>query len=160
MSLEASQSQAISLDDEVLSGVVTLTSKDGSVSLSVDKSYTKIFKVIASMLEDDKEATEIPLEVSGPILTAIVNYMNLCKGVEMPEIDKPLRSKDMSQNTTNENAQFIEDFCSLHKENKMLYDLIGAANYLQGDSLLQLGAAKVAAMVKGIPLEEIKEVLK
>jgi hypothetical protein len=40
-----------------------------------------------------------------------------------------------------------------------LYDLILAANYLDIKSLLHLGCAKVASLIKGQPLEKIKEIL-
>jgi hypothetical protein len=40
-----------------------------------------------------------------------------------------------------------------------LYDLILAANYMDIKSLLHLGCAKVASLIKGQPLEKIKEIL-
>jgi len=40
-----------------------------------------------------------------------------------------------------------------------LYDLILAANYMDIKSLLHLGCAKVASLIKGQPLEKIKDIL-
>ena len=42
---------------------------------------------------------------------------------------------------------------------QQLYDLILAANYMDIKSLLHLGCAKVASLIKGQPLEKIKEIL-
>jgi hypothetical protein len=44
-------------------------------------------------------------------------------------------------------------------DRQTLYDLILAANYLDIKSLLHLGCAKVASLIKGQPLEKIKDVL-
>lgn len=40
-----------------------------------------------------------------------------------------------------------------------MYDLILAANYMDIKSLLHLGCAKVASLIKGQPLEKIKDIL-
>ena len=163
MSAQNESAQVISLDDESVSGSIVLISKevDGQrLSLSVQKEFALLSGVIRQIIETDPEATEVPLDEITPLwLQAVVDYLNLCKGTPFPEIEKPLRSKDMFSNTVKENAQFIEDFCS--KNNKdALYALIGAANYLQLEGLLHLGAAKVAAIVKGIPLDDIKKALR
>lgn len=41
----------------------------------------------------------------------------------------------------------------------LLYDVILASNYLDLKSLLHLGCAKVASLVKGQPLEKFKSIL-
>jgi hypothetical protein len=41
----------------------------------------------------------------------------------------------------------------------LLYDVILASNYLDIKSLLHLGCAKVASLVKGQPLEKFKSIL-
>ena len=41
----------------------------------------------------------------------------------------------------------------------MLYDLILAANYMDIKSLLHLGCACVASLIKGQPLDKIKDIL-
>lgn len=53
-------------------------------------------------------------------------------------------------------AEFID---KIGETRQQLYDLILAANYMDIKSLLHLGCAKVASLIKGQPLEKIKEIL-
>lgn len=48
---------------------------------------------------------------------------------------------------------------ALRQNRQALYDLILAANYMDIQSLLHLGCAKVASLIKGQPLEKIKDIL-
>lgn len=52
------------------------------------------------------------------------------------------------------------DYIDKIGENRQrLYDLILGANYMDIKSLLHLGCAKVASLIKGQPLDKIKEIL-
>ena len=83
--------------------------------------------------------------------------MNHHKGVEPPIVEKPLRSKVMKDVCKD---PFDADFIDRIGENRQaLYDLILAANYMDIKSLLHLGCAKVASLIKGQPLEKIKDIL-
>jgi hypothetical protein len=53
-------------------------------------------------------------------------------------------------------AEYID---KIGGDRQQLYDLILGANYLDIKSLLHLGCAKVASLIKGQPLEKIKEIL-
>jgi len=53
-------------------------------------------------------------------------------------------------------AEFIDN---IGINRQQLYDLILAANYMDVKSLLHLGCAKVASLIKGQPLEKIKDIL-
>ncbi len=53
-------------------------------------------------------------------------------------------------------AEYID---KIGETRQQLYDLILAANYMDIKSLLHLGCAKVASLIKGQPLEKIKEIL-
>jgi len=77
--------------------------------------------------------------------------------MEPPIIEKPLRSKVMKEVVKDEwDAIFID---KIGDNRQQLYDLILAANYMDVKSLLHLGCAKVASLIKGQPLEKIKEIL-
>ena len=147
--------EVLSLDDDQVPSTINLVSKDGKV-MAVDKKYASISKLIAIALESDQSATDVPVDVSADVLTLIVNYMNAHRGTEAPIIEKPLKSKIMKEVTNSADAAFID---SLTDDKQRLYDLILAANYLDIKGLLHLGCAKVASMIKGQPLEKIKEIL-
>jgi hypothetical protein len=106
----------------------------------------------------DDKAEEVPIPgVTGAILELVVNYMKEHKGVEPPIIEKPLRSKVMKDVCPHKwDADYID---KIGETRQQLYDLILAANYMDIKSLLHLGCAKVASLIKGQPLEKIKEIL-
>jgi hypothetical protein len=78
-------------------------------------------------------------------------------GVEPPIIEKPLRSKIMKEVCAHKwDAEFID---KIGEERKKLYNLILGANYLDVKSLLHLACAKTGSLIKGQPLEKVKEIL-
>eukprot|EP00470_Lotharella_oceanica_P005665 CAMPEP_0170166450 /NCGR_PEP_ID=MMETSP0040_2-20121228/92_1 /TAXON_ID=641309 /ORGANISM="Lotharella oceanica, Strain CCMP622" /LENGTH=181 /DNA_ID=CAMNT_0010404153 /DNA_START=48 /DNA_END=593 /DNA_ORIENTATION=+ len=146
------------LDAEVKDEMITLKSKDGK-SIEVNKKYAFISAVIKTSLENDADAKEVPIPgVKYDTLEHIVKYMNHHKGTEPAIIDKPLRNKKMSENVKDKwDAPFIDEIGNGNRQ--PLYDLILAANYMDIKALLHLGCAKVASLIKGQPLERIKEIL-
>jgi hypothetical protein len=74
-----------------------------------------------------------------------------------PIVEKPLRNKDLAQVMECQwDAKFIKN---VGKDRQLLYDVILLSNYLGITSLLHLGCAQVASLIKGKPLEKIKKVL-
>ena len=147
-----------SLDDSpIVEETVKLVSKDKQ-SFEVTKRQAFISNLVKTSCEGDREAKEIPLPgVAGNILALVVNYMKHHNGTEPAIIDKPLRSKIMKDVVKNAwDAPFIDD---IGEDRQKLYDLILAANYMDIKALLHLGCAKVASLIKGQPLEKIKEIL-
>mmetsp|Transcript_26119 Transcript_26119/g.62938 ORF Transcript_26119/g.62938 Transcript_26119/m.62938 type:complete len:177 (+) Transcript_26119:79-609(+) len=147
------------LDEEIKDEMVTLKSKDNQ-TIEVNKKYAFISQVIKTSLENDSDDTKV-LPIMGvemETLKHIVDYMNHHKGSEPPIIEKPLRNKKMSENVKDKwDAPFIDGIADKSKQN--LYSLILAANYMDIKALLHLGCAKVASLIKGQPLEKIKEIL-
>ena len=95
--------------------------------------------------------------VRGEILAKVVEYLVYHKGTEPPPPEKPLRSKVMKDVCKDPwDAEYID---KVGEHRQLLYDLILAANYMDIKSLLHLGCAKVATLIKGVPLEKIKEIL-
>merc|ERR1712025_410760 len=136
---------------------ITLSSKDAK-DFKLTKKNAFISVLVKTSIENDSSATEVPLPgVEGPILKLVTEYMNHHKGVEPPIIDKPLRSKIMREVCKDSwDAEFID---GIGDDRQKLYDLILAANYMDIKSLLHLGCAKVASLIKGQPLEKIKDIL-
>jgi len=148
---------SLSLDDASLSGSLKLTSKDKK-EFEVSKKSAFISNLVKTSLDTDASATEVPIPgVTSNILQLVVEYMNHHNGTEPPIIEKPLRSKIMKDVCKDAwDATFID---GIGEDRQKLYDLILAANYLDIKGLLHLGCAKVASLIKGQPLEKIKEIL-
>ena len=67
------------------------------------------------------------------------------------------RSKVMKDVVSHKpDADYIDQ---IGENRQQLYDLILGANYMDIKSLLHLGCAKVASLIKGQPLEKIKDIL-
>jgi S-phase kinase-associated protein 1 len=91
------------------------------------------------------------------VLELVVEYMIHHAGTEPDIVEKPLRSKNMKDVVKDQwDATFIDN---LALEKQKLYDVILAANYMDIRSLLHLGCAKVASLIKGQPLDKIKGIL-
>lgn len=146
-----------SLDGGDSSGALKLQSKDGK-SFDVDRKNAFISTLVKTGLDTDASATEIPIPgVKSDILEEVIKYMNHHKGLEPPIIEKPLRSKvlrDVCKDAWD--AEYID---KIGDNRQRLYDSILAANYMDIKSLLHLGCAKVASLIKGQPLEKIKDIL-
>jgi len=145
----------LSLDE--VTGTLKLVSKDKK-EYDIDRKNAFVSTLVKTSLDTDSAATEVPIPgVASNILSEVVVYMNHHKGVEPPIIEKPLRSKVMKDVCKD---PFDADFIDRIGENRQaLYDLILAANYMDIKSLLHLGCAKVASLIKGQPLEKIKDIL-
>jgi len=146
----------LSLDEEA-GKPLKLTSKDKK-EFTIDRKYAFISTLVKTSLENDELSNEVPIPgVTGNILELVFKYMEHHKGTEPPLVEKPLRSKLMKDVVTDKwDAEYID---KLGENRQQLYDLILAANYMDVKSLLHLGCAKVASLIKGQPLEKIKEIL-
>jgi len=149
---------ASSLDDGE-SGVapIKLISKDGK-EFVIEKKFAFVSNLIKTSLEHDPAATEVPMPgVKADILTKVVEFMQHHKVVEPPILEKPLRAKVLKELCKDPwDADYID---RIGDDRQLLYDLILAANYMDIKSLLHLGCAKVASLIKGQPLEKIKDIL-
>jgi len=134
-----------------------MTSKDKK-EYTVTQKEAFISVLVKTALENDDKAENVDVPgVTGAILELVVQYMKEHKGVEPPLIEKPLRSKIMKDVCSHKwDADYIDKIGDTRQQ---LYDLILAANYMDIKSLLHLGCAKVASLIKGQPLEKIKEIL-
>jgi len=134
---------------------ITLVSKQGDEYTILAKNAS-ISGLITSALSDES-AKEIPLDVNGLVLENIVEFMNHRKGDSQISVEKPLKSTDMKIACSNKwEAEFID---KLGENKKLLYDFILASNYMDIQASLHLGSAKVASMLKGQPIDKIKDIL-
>merc|ERR1712154_76366 len=145
------------LDEMDLDESITLTSKD-SKDFKITKKNAFVSVLVKTSIENDQSAVKVPLPgVKGDILQLVYDYMVHHVGVEPPIVESPLKSTTMSEVCSDKwDAKFIDDIGELRQD---LYDLILAANYMDIKSLLHLGLAKVASLIKGQPLDKLKDIL-
>lgn len=68
----------------------------------------------------------------------------------MPEIERPLRTNRLADSV----PQWYDNFIDVNLEE--VYDLISIANFLNIPELVELGCAKVGAMMKGKRITELR----
>lgn len=128
-----------------------LVSQEGE-KFKVSKKIAISSELVKTMAEGDKEENEIPLpNVKSSVLRKVVEYMKYHVDNPAREIEKPLKSTNMSEVV----SQFDADFVDVDQE--VLFDLILAANYMEVKPLRDLCCVKVASMIKGKTPEAIRE---
>eukprot|EP00933_Yihiella_yeosuensis_P080449 TRINITY_DN93872_c0_g1_i1.p1 TRINITY_DN93872_c0_g1~~TRINITY_DN93872_c0_g1_i1.p1 ORF type:complete len:155 (-),score=34.40 TRINITY_DN93872_c0_g1_i1:90-554(-) len=147
----------MSLDSAIPEGQVRLVSNDKK-EFTLSKENVLISAFIKTSFEQDPNASEFEVDLRGEVLALIVNYMNEHKGTEPALIEKPLRSRTMADVCPNAaDATFIDQ---IHAQSQqLLYDVTMGALYLHIPGLLHLGCAKVASLIKGHPLDKVKNIL-
>merc|ERR1711964_814566 len=99
-------------------------------------------------------------KVKSATLKLIVDYLNQRyaffkeKGEFPADIVKPIRSDKMGKIAEDFEAKFIEKLTK-----GQIFKIILGANYMDIQSLLYLGCAKIATLIKGKSPEEIKKIL-
>lgn len=152
----ADENENLSLEAESGGEMLTLKSMNGE-DFELERKYAYISKLVKTSVETDSSANEVPIpSAKSDILKLVVDYMKHHQGTEPAIIEKPLRSSVMKDVCNQWDADFID---SIGENRQQLYDLILAANYMDIKSLLHLGCAKVASLIKGKPLEKIKDIL-
>mmetsp|Transcript_766 Transcript_766/g.667 ORF Transcript_766/g.667 Transcript_766/m.667 type:complete len:169 (-) Transcript_766:109-615(-) len=133
---------------------VHLVSQEGE-SYDVPLSVAQSSQLVKTMIDEDQdadEAQEIPLpNVKSAILAKVIEFAQHNKVEPMNEIEKPLKSANMSEVVQEWYANFV------NVEQETLFELILAANYMDIKPLLDLTCATVASMIKGKTPEEIRK---
>ena len=109
--------------------------------------------IISEMMKDESDLNlQIPLpNVRSDILIKVIDFCTHYKAEPMNEIEKPLKSGNMTEIV----QPWYSDFVSV--EQTALFEMILAANYMNIQPLLDLTSAAVAAIVKGKNPEEIRK---
>ena len=156
--MSAEQEIIVGLDNESSDQeqMIHLITKDKQ-TFSITRKQAEMSIFITTALSHDKECNEIPLnDFDSSAVQWVVKFVQHHNGAAPPEIEKPLRSKNLRDVTTEYCARFAADLC----RNRMLfYKVIELANYLDLKSLLHLLCAKIASLVRGIPIDQIKSTL-
>ncbi|CAN1771371.1 SKP1-like protein 1A [Linum perenne] len=121
---------------------IVLRSSDGE-TFEVEEVVATESQTIKHMIEDDCADSEIPIpNVTSQILAKVIEYCRKHVEAGNDDINKDLKNWDA-------------DFVSV--DQKTLFDLILAANYLNIKGLLDLTCQTVADMIKGKTPEEIRK---
>jgi len=150
-------SQELGLDAELDDNLVLVSSDDvNGEKFQIDRESAMMCNLVKSIIEGDSEAKMIEIKkVSSDILKLIVAYLLHHKGKVPAEIAKPIRSVKMEKIVEDVwDAQFING-----QTKRNIFQIILGANYMDIKSLLHLGCAKIATMIKGKSPEEIKKIL-
>lgn len=146
----------MSLDAATDRTITLVSRRDETARFELPLSYLRVSTLVNQSLESDPTATEVKVDISKETLANIVTYLNHHKGGELPTIERPLRSRVMAEVVPKFDAEFIDTVA----ENKQaLYDLIMGSLFLDIRELTNLGCAKVASLIKGLPLDRIKQAL-
>jgi len=120
----------------------------------VSKKAACLSDLVKCMIEDDddEQVSEIPLEeVSKDILELIVEFLNKHENDPMKEIPKPITTNNIHELVGEWDANFVDKL-----DVNVLFSLMTAANYMDIPSLLDLTLTKLACLVKGKTLPEVK----
>jgi|ERR1712224_420359 S-phase kinase-associated protein 1 len=88
--------------------------------------------------------------VKGVVLAKVIEFMRHYSEEKMMEIEKPLKSSNMTEVVQAWYAEFV------NVEQETLFELILAANYMNIAPLLDLTCATVASLIKGKTPDEIR----
>merc|ERR1711879_637750 len=143
------------LDDEE----ETLTLKSGGQqpkTFEINKTDAELSKFVTTILEGDAQATSIEIrQVPPETLEHVVTYLGHHKGKEPDPLPCPVRSIHMSQICSDQwDATFIDPMSK-----KEIFEIILAANHLDIKSLVHLGSAKIATLIKQLDQREINRII-
>merc|ERR1719348_2374513 len=145
------------LDEEVNDKLVLVScDEQNQKEYPIERQSAMMCNLVKSIIEGDQGVTRIEIKkVQSDILELIVSYLEHHKGKVPAEIANPIRSVKMEKIVEDEwDAKFINDL-----PKKTIFQIILGANYMDIKSLLHLGCAKIATLIKGKSPEEIKKIL-
>lgn len=133
---------------------IHLVSNEGE-SYDIPLPIANLSELIKTMIDedqDDEDPQEIPLpNVKSAILAKVIEFLQHYHVEAMTEIEKPLKSSNMTEVIQEWYATFVE------VDQEILFEMILAANYMDIKPLLDLTCASVASMIKGKTPEEIRK---
>ena len=128
--------------------------KDGE-TVQVNKDVMLKSNTVKGMVDDGTAVSDeaIPLpEINKATFDKVIEF---CKyihaGNAEPDIERPLRSNDLADHTTEWYTKFVE------VERDMVEDILLAANFLDIKPLLELCCAKIATYIKGKSIQEVRQ---
>jgi len=137
----------------------TLTLRSGGQqprSFEISQKSAALSKFVTTILEGDSEATSIEVrQVPPETLSHVIDYLKHHAGKVPDALPCPVRSIHMAQIVSDKwDATWIDAF-----DKKTIFEVILAANYMDIKSLLHLGCAKIATLIKQLDQKEINRII-
>ena len=130
--------------------VLFLTS-DGH-TVEVEREIASKSEWVKNIVEGSEVDDNIPLTViNKATLLKVIEYCTYINTNVPPQIDRPLRSNELSDIVDPWYAEFV------NLEQEVLFELILAANFMDIKSLLVLACAKVHSLMKGMTIPQVRE---
>jgi S-phase kinase-associated protein 1 len=149
------------MENSRISKMVTLQSSDG-VELTVPEEVAMLSPILRNMIED--VGTQNPLRivnVNAKILEKVIEYCKLLNDAteEALKTETDMLASSVAQSNWREINPNMSDWEErfLNVDQETLFELIMAANYLHIQKLLQSACQKVADMIRGKTVHEIRE---
>ena len=125
--------------------VLFLTS-DGH-TVEVEREIASKSEWVKNIVDGSEVDDNIPLTIiNKATLLKVIEYCTYINTNVPPQIDRPLRSNELSDIVDPWYAEFV------NLEQEVLFELILAANFMDIKSLLELACAKVASLIKGMTI--------
>lgn len=132
--------------------ILKLSSSDGQI-ITIDSKSAERALLLKGLIQDYTEESDIPIpDVCGATLSKIVEYLIHYKDSEPKEIPKPLPSSNLLDVTDEWDINFINSV-----DYHTCFDLITACNYMDCRALMDLACARIAALMKEKPVEELRD---
>ena len=151
------ETEGLSLDlDETEQTIIKIkSSTKDSESHNISKKAISLSTIIDVAFKGDTEEQELEFDITPEMMILIVEWLTHHNGVAPTPVKKPIRSKHIAEIVSDPwDAEFLT---RLNKAK--LYELTKAANFLDIKPLLDICAAKIASIIKGVPLEKAEQAL-
>merc|ERR1719491_324797 len=129
---------------------------DEALYFLIPRKSLSLSRVLSHRIDSDGSRVEVDQkQVSADALRSVLRYLGHHRGVKPPPIARPIRSLVMAQIVQDPwDVEFVDEM-----NNAQRFPVITAANYLDIESLMHLGCAKTATLIKGKSPQEIKNIL-
>jgi S-phase kinase-associated protein 1 len=145
------------LDEDTEETLVLISCEEQNpLRFEISRNAAEMCNLVKSILEGDPNAREMEIKkVTGEHLKLIVDYLKHHNGKVPAEIAKPIRSVKMEKIVEDPwDAEFINNLSK-----RTIFQVILGANYMDIKSLLHLGCAKIATLIKGKSPDDIRRIL-
>ena len=129
--------------------MLTLVSGTGE-RFTIPREVSTQATLFKTTLEGDRGCDTIELGISSEVTNLVVRYLTHHFNNEASEIERPLRSNDIRDVASTFDVALID------VDDDFLFEIIGAADYLDLRGLLDLAVAKLATILVGKSAEQIR----